>query len=90
MLSAPDLEREITSALARGPLAVVIDLTEVTFLASHGMGVLVAFQQSTASEVRFAVVADGHVTRRPMSLIGLDEVLDLHPTLAVALEAIKV
>ena len=39
--------------------------------------------------VRFAVVADGVVTRRPIRLLGLDAVLALHPTLDDALRAVR-
>ena len=69
---------------------VVIDLTDVTFLASVGMSVLVAAQEAAdAMAVRFAVVADGVVTRRPIRLLGLDAVLALHPALDDALRAVR-
>ena len=36
---------------------------------------------------RFGVVADGPRTSRPMRLMGLDQELDLYPTLNAALTA---
>jgi anti-anti-sigma factor len=89
MLTASEFERQIETALLQSPSAVVADLTAVTFLASHGMGVLVATEQRITPRVGFAVVADGPITLRPMALIGLDSVLSLHPTLDVALETVR-
>jgi anti-sigma B factor antagonist len=90
MVTAPNLGRAICEALERSATALVIDLTEVTFLASVGMSVLVAAQEAAdAMAVRFAVVADGVATRRPIRLLGLDAVLALHPTLEDALRALR-
>lgn len=41
MLTAPQLEEAITTSLGKTPAALVVDLTDVEFLASAGMGVLV-------------------------------------------------
>ena len=90
MVTAPHLGRAICEALERSATALVIDLTDVTFLASVGMSVLVAAQEAAdAMAVRFAVVADGVVTRRPIRLLGLDAVLALHPALDDALRAVR-
>jgi anti-sigma B factor antagonist len=90
MVTAPHLGRAICEALERSATALVIDLTEVTFLASVGMSVLVAAQGAAdAMAVRFAVVADGGATRRPMRLLGLDAVLALHPSLDDAVHALR-
>lgn len=87
MLSAPQFESQIEAALADEPSAIIVDLTGVTFLASHGMGVLVATQQRVTPQIAFSVVADGPVTLRPMTLIGLDSVLTIYPTVDAALAA---
>jgi len=90
MVTAPQLGRAICEALERSATALVIDLTDVTFLASVGMSVPVAAQEAAdAMAVRFAVVADGVVTRRPIRLLGLDAVLALHPALDDALRAVR-
>lgn len=65
----------------RRPSVLIIDLSAVEFLASHGMNVLVMVRRRIAAEVRFAVVADGPVTSRPLKLIGLAEMINLCPTL---------
>jgi anti-anti-sigma factor len=90
IVTAPHLGRAICEALEKSATTLVIDLTGVTFLASVGMSVLVAAQEAAdAMAVRFAVVADGVVTRRPIRLLGLDAVLALHPTRDDALRALR-
>ena len=59
MLTAPDLEKAIAEAAKSSPTAVVVDMSAVEFLASAGMGVLIAAQDELAPAIRFAVVADG-------------------------------
>jgi anti-sigma B factor antagonist len=90
MVTAPHLGRAICEALEKSATGLVIDLTAVTFLASVGMSVLVAAQEAAdAMAVRFAVVADGAVTRRPISLLRLDAVLALYSTRDDALRALR-
>ncbi len=88
MLSAPQLAEAIRTALAAAPPALVIDLTKVDFLASAGMTVLVTAQAEVAPPTRFAVVANGPATSRPIKLMGLDNILALYSTLDSALSRI--
>lgn len=81
MLTSPQLEASLTAALRQGPAAIIVDLTEVDFLASAGMGVLVAARDMAADDVRFAVVASGPATSRPLKLVGLAELIGLYPSL---------
>ncbi|CAN5886923.1 hypothetical protein BH10ACT9_BH10ACT9_28370 [soil metagenome] len=85
MLTAPELERAIDDALLQTPAAMIIDLTLVDFFSSRGMSVLIATHDRCSADIRFAVVADGPITLRPMTLMGLNDVLSLHPTLEDAL-----
>src|SRR4051812_22480821 len=59
MLTAPRLEEAITAAGNDSPQAVIVDLSAVDFLASAGMGILVAARDELPASVQFAVVADG-------------------------------
>ncbi|OBG31285.1 STAS domain-containing protein [Mycobacterium sp. E3198] len=88
MLSAPQLAEAVRTALAATPPALVIDLTKVDFLASAGMTVLVTAQAEVTPPTRFAVVANGPATSRPIKLMGLDNVLALYSTLDSALSRI--
>lgn len=88
MLTSPQLEAAIDSAVRRNPTAVIIDLAEVDFLASAGMGVLVAARDKIPPPTGFAVVADGPATSRPLTMVGLADLIGLHATLAEARAAV--
>jgi anti-anti-sigma factor len=87
MLTSPQLETAIDSALEQKPAGVVIDFTDVEFLASAGMGVLVAAHDKAGSDVAISVVADGPATSRPLKLVGIAEIVSLYPNLDEALSA---
>ncbi|MGD9619392.1 MAG: STAS domain-containing protein [Mycolicibacterium sp.] len=87
MLTSSQLEGGINDILAKEPVAVVVDFTDVDFLASAGMGVLVAAHDKAGSEVAFCVVADGPATSRPLKLVGIAELVNMYPTLDEALAA---
>ncbi|MGI9124552.1 MAG: STAS domain-containing protein [Mycobacterium sp.] len=94
MLTSPQLDASITAALQRKPSTIIVDLTDVDFLASAGMGVLVAARDqvnaaANGSAVNFGVVADGPATSRPLKLIGLADLIGLYPTLAAARAALE-
>lgn len=87
MLTSPQLETAIDAALEQKPSGIVIDFTDVEFLASAGMGVLVAAHDKAGSDVTFSVVADGPATSRPLKLVGITEIVSLYPSLDEALAA---
>jgi anti-sigma B factor antagonist len=88
MLGAPQLSEVLRRALSEGPSALVVDLTKVEFMASAGIAALVEAQEHASATTRFAVVAEGPATSRPLRLLGLDEFLSLHPTLDDALRGL--
>ena len=60
ILNAPRLTDAICNALTRAPAGLIVDLTEVNFLASVGMSILVAARDAAdAMSVRFGVAAKG-------------------------------
>ncbi len=87
MLTSPRLATAIDAALDQRPAGVVIDFTDVEFLASAGMGVLVAAQDKAGADVPLRVVADGPATSRPLKLVGIADIVSLHPNLDEALAA---
>ncbi|MCA2288919.1 STAS domain-containing protein [Mycobacterium avium] len=89
MLSSPMLAEAIQTALAAKPAALIVDLSKVGFLASAGMTVLVTTQAELQPPTKFAVVADGSATSRPIKLMGIDSVLSLYPSLNDALSALS-
>lgn len=78
--TAPQLREAVLDALTTpdaGP--VVVDMTEVTFLSSAGLGALVEAHQSADrhGEPLRVVVDHARPVLRPLQLSGLDQVLTL-------------
>lgn len=87
MLTAPQLREAVQSALAQNPAGLIVDLTNVDFLGSAGMQVLMeAHNQTGGTETRFAVVADGSATSRPLKITGIADLIDLFSSLDDAVE----
>ncbi len=56
------------------PPDLIVDFNDVTFLATAGMGVLIqGSHRSLDIGTAFRVVAAGHVTARPMQLLGVED-----------------
>ena len=89
LATVPALEAAIDEALIPRPTGLVIDLSEVGFLASAGLQALVATHTTVSPSAHFAVVANSASTSRPIQLTGLDQIFELYPTLAEALTAVK-
>jgi anti-sigma B factor antagonist len=80
--TAPLLRAELTAQLAQSPVVLVVDLREVTFFDSSGIGALLAARRRAAD---LRVVADRSPVLRTLRFAGLDTVFRVHPTLAEAL-----
>ncbi len=89
LATAPSFEAAIDDALADDPPALIIDLSEVTFLASAGLQLLVATRERIGESAEFAVVADGPATSRPIQLTNLDKLFALYPEVDEALVAVR-
>jgi anti-anti-sigma factor len=89
MITAPQLEEAIKAALAKSPKGIVVDLTDVEFLASAGMGVIVAAHDAAPDGVVIHIVAEGPATSRPLKLVGIADIVPLHATLDDALAALS-
>jgi anti-anti-sigma factor len=90
LATVPALTSAVGEALAHKPAAVIVDLLNVSFLASAGLQALVGAHERVSGEgAVFAVVADGAATSRPIQLTGLDQILALHPTMAGARAAVN-
>lgn len=89
LATAPVLEEAIDGLLAKGPKALIVDLSGVTFLASVGLRLLVSTHEKVGESGQFAVVASGPITSRPIQLTKLDEVFAMYPTLDEALTRVR-
>jgi anti-anti-sigma factor len=81
---APKLAQLVDRALRREPALVVVDLTDVDFLASAGMATLVRVHRQSPP-ARLHVVADSPITMRPLEMTRLTDELVVYSTLAAAL-----
>ena len=87
--TTPDLIVSIDAAVAEAtPSALIIDLTKVAFLAAVSMTVLIDAHRRVQGVSKFAVVANGPTTSRPLILTGLNETFALHADLADALTSL--
>ncbi|MGV0873172.1 STAS domain-containing protein [Mycolicibacterium sp. XJ879] len=87
MLTAPELKSAVEAALAKDPAGLIVDLTQVDFLGSAGMQVLMeAHNQVEGTEIRFAVVAEGPATSRPLKITGIADLIAMYSTVEAALE----
>jgi anti-sigma B factor antagonist len=85
LVTAPQLGESINAAMAQEPPTLVVDLSEVDFLASAGMAVLLGCNQQAQGKLRFRVVAAGDTTFRPMELTGVPDEISIFPTREQAL-----
>ena len=89
LATAPALEEVTDQLVAQQPRALVVDITEVTFLASVGLKILASTHRDVTPTGCFAVIADGPATSRPIKLTHLDEIFRLYPTLDDGLAAVR-
>lgn len=87
--TAPGLQHTLTHVVRRAPARLVIDLTEVDFLASIGLTVLVEMHRVQQAAGRHLAVVVGHnyPVTRPLQITALDQILDLHTDLTTATPA---
>jgi anti-anti-sigma factor len=84
LATAPRLETALRECLADRPPVLVVDLTEVTFLASAGLNALaMAYRESGRTAVR--IVAGNRTVLRSLELVGLVPVFAVYPSRADAL-----
>jgi anti-sigma B factor antagonist len=72
----------LTQATAVTPRHLILDLSEVTFLTSSGIGLLVAASENrTYGQLHLLGVLDNRPVQRPLGLIGLLGLFDVAPDL---------
>jgi anti-sigma B factor antagonist len=76
-LTADDLERGCEQLLAAPSDILVIDLSDVTFLASSGLAVLIRAAHQAGGR-RLRLVAAARAVRRPLEITGSEQLFDLY------------
>jgi anti-sigma B factor antagonist len=85
----PNVEKQLFDQLRSHP-AIVVDLTDVTFIDSSGIALLIqASRASGETGVLNTVVAEGSQVERVFRLAGIDRALPLFTQRALALEGLN-
>lgn len=87
LYNAHIVREELLATAARAPTRLVVDLSDVAFIDSTGLGVLIEACGKLANRRAFLLVAPGLETRRALEISGLDRHFGVHATLDEALSA---
>jgi anti-sigma B factor antagonist len=88
MANAGRVGAELSSALAPGVRTVIADMTATRFCDSSGISVLVrAHKQAVASRTELRLVVPSGAVLRALTLVRMDDVLPIYPSLSQALAA---
>jgi len=88
--SAATFRNELIAAIADHSPQLVVDLTEVTFLDSSGVGVLVAVLRHAGARGGWVgLVAPTRGVRKVLEITQLDLVIPIHDTVADATEDVR-
>jgi len=85
MVAAPGFKHLVEVTVASGQTRIVVDLGEVTFIDSSGLGALIAglkTARQAGGDLRIAAVPEQVMT--VLRLTNLDRVLPAHPTVVEA------
>lgn len=86
--SAPYLRAQLAGGIGTSQ-DFILDFDQVTFLGSNGLQVLVDTHTDAGKRnVRWALVSNHRVVRRPLEITGLATALPLKPTVAAAVAAL--
>ena len=90
-VTCDDVQREVLSAATQKPtLPMLLDLTEVKYVPSMGLGTLVMLNRKLKdSGQRFVLVGVQPDVRNVLSLTRLDQLFEMHPDRAAALAHLR-
>jgi anti-sigma B factor antagonist len=89
LFTAPDLKQVITDAIEDGSHRVVIDLSEVSFLDSTALGVLIgAVKKLRSRGGALAIVNTEASIAKTFEITGLDQIFTILPSREQALAAL--
>jgi anti-sigma B factor antagonist len=88
MANAGEAGRQLESAIAPGVRAVIADMTATKFCDSSGISMLVrANKQAAANGTQLRLVVRSTAILRAFTLVRLDQLLPIYPSLSQALVA---
>lgn len=82
LATSPELDTEIIAAIDSGATSVVIDLTDVSFMDSSGLGVIVrALKRCREAENDLDLVITNERVLKVFGITGLDQVIPIHASI---------
>ncbi len=79
LANAPELDLVLAETVATKPIAIVVDLSAVTFMDSTGLGVLVrTLKRCQESAIRLDLIVTNDRVLKVLAITGLDTVLPIH------------
>lgn len=90
MCTVPILDEALRAATHIDPDYLIVDLSGVTFLGSHGLRALMDAHNTQHKTPELCLVADTGAVTRPLKVIGLTDVITLFSNLDTALKAYAV
>ena len=87
LYNAPAVRDALAEAAVQKPKRLVVDLSEVEFIDSTALGVLIEARAKLTDGNGFLLAGPGLETRRALEISGLDRHFEVHETLEDALAA---
>ena len=81
------MRQALTDACADAPTRLVVDMSEVEFVDSTALGVLIEARTRLDNRRAFLLAAPGLETRRALEISGLDRHFTVHDSVSEALLA---
>ena len=87
LYNASAVREVLLECCAEAPARLVVELSEVTFIDSTALGVLIEARTRLANRRGFLLAAPGLETRRALEISGLDRHFGVHASLDEAIAA---
>jgi anti-sigma B factor antagonist len=88
--TAPSLTTAAEDAFGDGYRLLLLDLSGVSFMDSTGLSALLAVHRDAeARDARAAIIAPSDNALRVLEMLGVDQVLNIYPTLDAAITAFE-
>lgn len=82
LATSPDLDAAIVAALETGTESLVIDLTDVSFMDSSGLGVIVrGLKRCREADISIDLVITNERVLKVFGVTGLDQVIPIHASI---------
>jgi anti-sigma B factor antagonist len=87
LYNAPEVRTVLLELAIEQPERLVVDLSDVDFVDSTALGVLIEARTTLVNRQSFLLASPGLETRRALKISGLEQHLGVHDTVEAALTA---